>query len=320
MNCNISHNVKHHIWTTLLFLLSDLLCAVKSELRTLKETEGNTVTLNPHLTQEKRDSDILWLFRHESSDTVIAVRFKGQIETDYIDRFRDRLQLDRQTGSLTISNLTTSDSGVYHIQGSLVKFNLTIYSPVCKPVIKNITQSPSVSQRRSVSTPVVSKRCSVLCSVENGREVTLSWQSEGEILNHTSSPDLNTNLSLPLEIEEYNSTYSCVAANPASIETVPLNTEELCPKDPDPPPRNYLLPAVLIPLVLIGIVIGSVILLIQLKNKKHKDDENEGAEGGEVNYAELHKRSKRAQQPSEGALCGLESETEDRTVYADVCT
>ncbi|KAG7458493.1 hypothetical protein MATL_G00220890, partial [Megalops atlanticus] len=70
--------------------------------------------------------------------------------------------------------------------------------------------------------------CSVLCSVENGREVTLFWQREGQTLSHTSSPDLNTPLSLPLEIEEYSSTYSCMAANPASEERSFFNISELC--------------------------------------------------------------------------------------------
>ncbi|KAG7458534.1 hypothetical protein MATL_G00221420 [Megalops atlanticus] len=121
-----------------------------------------------------------------------------------------------------------------HYNGTLSKFlvQLKVYitvgmpnitripqDPVSEPVISNITQNHSVS-----------KSCSVLCSVENGREVTLSWQREGETLNHTSSPDLNTPLSLPLRIEEHNYTYICVAANPVSEESLQLNTEDFCPE------------------------------------------------------------------------------------------
>ncbi|KAJ8366817.1 hypothetical protein AAFF_G00342000 [Aldrovandia affinis] len=88
--------------------------------------------------------------------------------------------------------------------------------------------------RDPVSRPQVSSRnkmnptCSVLCSVQNGREVTLSWQREGETLNQTSSPDLSTLLSLPLEIEYNSAPYSCVVKNPGSNQKVTVKAEEYC--------------------------------------------------------------------------------------------
>jgi hypothetical protein len=71
----------------------------------------------------------------------------------------------------------------------------------------------------SVSKPQVtecdSSSCSVVCSVDNEKEVTLTLYRGEEILNQTSSPDLTTDLSLHLEVEG-----SCVASNPVSNETV----------------------------------------------------------------------------------------------------
>lgn len=68
----------------------------------------------------------------------------------------------------------------------------------------------------------------MVCSVANGKEVTLSWYRGEEKLNNTSSPH-QADLSLPLEIKGTNSdTYSCVATNPVSNQTTKLSIEEHC--------------------------------------------------------------------------------------------
>ncbi|KAJ8410955.1 hypothetical protein AAFF_G00179900 [Aldrovandia affinis] len=97
-------------------LVADLLCAIEIELKTVRAREGQTVTLYSSLTGEQPGPFIIWSFAHIRSYTMIAELFSGQIKTDYSVRFRDRLQLDRQTGSLTIGNLNTKDSGVYQLQ------------------------------------------------------------------------------------------------------------------------------------------------------------------------------------------------------------
>ncbi|XP_064191015.1 CD48 antigen-like isoform X2 [Anguilla rostrata] len=221
-------NFKAGLYFILLFLLSGLL-SLEPEVKTVSKKEGETVSLHSHIAGEQ--AQILWIFHSGSSKKTIAQLIRGEFASDYIEEFRDRLQLDRQTWSLNISNLNSKDTGVYHVQVianeiSDQKFNLIVYSPVPKPVITHITPRHSVS--RSVSSAVCRKSCSVLCSVRNEREVVLSWQREGETLFNTSSPDLNSTLSLPLETENCSAAYTCVAENPVSNQTVPLNTEELC--------------------------------------------------------------------------------------------
>ncbi|XP_064191026.1 SLAM family member 9-like isoform X3 [Anguilla rostrata] len=217
----------------ILFFFFSGLCSVETEVKTVSKKEGETVSLHSHLTGEQTSPHIIWLFYTGSSKKIIAQLNRGEFASNYSERFRDRLQLDRQTWSLNFSNLNSKDTGVYSIQTitnvkiTELKFYLIVYSPVPKPVISHITLRHSVS--RSLPSAVCRKSCSVLCSVRNEREVVLSWQKEGETLNSTSSPDLNSTLSLPLETEDCSAAYTCVAENPVSNQTVPLNTEELCP-------------------------------------------------------------------------------------------
>ncbi len=69
--------------------------------------KGKDATLNPD-TETQRDDLILWMFGDENN--LIAQLTGETKETIYADadeRFRDRLLLDKNTGSLTIKNITT---------------------------------------------------------------------------------------------------------------------------------------------------------------------------------------------------------------------
>ncbi|KTF73446.1 hypothetical protein cypCar_00050142, partial [Cyprinus carpio] len=72
-------------------------------------TEGDRAELNTDVSELQRDALILWMFGPR--DSLIA---KADLENRKIStydgvggRFRDRLQLDLQTGSLSITNTRT---------------------------------------------------------------------------------------------------------------------------------------------------------------------------------------------------------------------
>ncbi|XDV24080.1 hypothetical protein PO909_028353, partial [Leuciscus waleckii] len=150
--------------------------------------EGDSVTLNTDVTEIHEDEDILWKYGAENSLIAQISRAAGISSTsdDVPDgRFRDRLKLDDQTGSLTITNTRTEHAGVYKLELNGAKltsktFSVSVYARLPVPVI--ISNSSHCSSSSSSS-------CSLVCS---------------SVLN--------------VEYQDKN-TYSCVLNNPISNQT-----------------------------------------------------------------------------------------------------
>ncbi|XP_026115692.1 uncharacterized protein LOC113094206 [Carassius auratus] len=98
--------------------------------------EGDSVTLNSDLTEICAD-DVSWSYRDTNS--IKLAKINRQAKTSFIsdvpdERFRDRLKLDDQTGSLTITNITTEHTGVYQLEIDGAKlisktFSVSVYAP-----------------------------------------------------------------------------------------------------------------------------------------------------------------------------------------------
>ncbi|XP_057182408.1 natural killer cell receptor 2B4-like [Triplophysa rosa] len=210
--------------------------------------EGDSVTLHTHLTHIQRDDHILWMFGPQ--ETRIAQIYKKSIDmNDSIDTFGDRLKLNRQTGSLSITNIRLRDSGLYKLQiiskrgTSYKRFDVTVY------------------ERSSVS------KCVLLCSVMNVTRVSLSWYKGKSLLSSISVSDLNIRLSLPLEVEyQDTNTYRCVVNNPITNHTQHLNITHVCQ------PCSDLLRSRLLSLIVVSVmllVVISVILVWRFKKCYH---------------------------------------------------
>ncbi|XP_041945791.1 SLAM family member 5-like isoform X2 [Alosa sapidissima] len=238
-----------------------VLCDSKDTMQNITVRRGEHCTL-PTGIDRRSNIMILWSFTtfDKQSSFAMAQLYKDEAEITPTELFGNRLHLDRQTGSLTIKDITFTDSGVYQLlirqtglQESHEKFYLFVYGDVGKP---KATVLQHYHSRRKLNTS-----CSVECTVENGREVTLSWYRGNYMLNQNSSPDLNMTLRVPLEVEHHDdSIYSCVAGNPVSHQTTLLNIPATCSAPPDSV-RSKSSYSLLIGLLLILILISFCVVL-----------------------------------------------------------
>ncbi|XDV23612.1 hypothetical protein PO909_028119, partial [Leuciscus waleckii] len=188
----------------------------------MSEMEGDSVTLSIDSYEMKNGNQIRWRLGKYLLAEINVNNDSITVYDDVADgRFRDRLKVDNQTGSLIITNIRTEHGGRYEVHTNRpmsIVFILTINSRLPVPVI--ISNSSQCS----------SSNCSLVCSsVLNVCDATLSWYKGISVLSSISVCDLSISLSLPLEVEyQDKNTYSCVLNNPISNQTTHLDINTLC--------------------------------------------------------------------------------------------
>ncbi|XP_056614632.1 natural killer cell receptor 2B4-like [Triplophysa dalaica] len=240
--------------------------------------EGHSVTL--HTDTQLHTHDVIeWMFGVQSPDEIIAeINREANITSFIIERLKNHLQLNPQTGSLIITNIKTQHTGLYQLeitrQTSVHKrhFNLTVYASLPIPVITSNTSDCS------------SSKCSVLCSVMNvSHDVSVSWYKGKSLLSSISVSDLNIRLSLPLEVEyQDTNTYRCVVNNPITNLTQHLHITQLCHSCED----FTFIPKVLICCAVVGFLIIVIVLIFWIC-RKHTNAQNQAVQTGEdeITYA-----------------------------------
>ncbi|XP_026119925.1 CD48 antigen-like, partial [Carassius auratus] len=210
------------------FLFALLTCAFGGTggVKSVSVMEGDSVTLNTGLSN-MQDHILMWKY---GPQTLVAEIIKrANLSFMYDGKFRDKLLVDNQTGSLTITNISITQSGLYRLQIisrqiTVKRFNVTVYELLPIPSISrdSLQCSPSSSLSSNHS-------CSLLCSAVNVSAVTLSWYKGNSLLSSISVSDLSISLSLPLEVEyQENNIYSCVINNPITNQTTHLDITQLC--------------------------------------------------------------------------------------------
>nr|AAI55095.1 Zgc:171897 protein [Danio rerio] len=242
-------------YVCLCFLIIQGLFGDADEFKSVLVTEGGSVPLYTYVTEVHDGDQILWKFGHQN--TLIAEIMKRDqigININFVVNdgiFKDKLQLDKHTGSLTIRNIRTEHTGLYEltvISGKtlVTRFNVTVYSLLPVPFINNNTSNCSSKSLRSHFS-----RCSVLCSVVNVSAVSLSWYKGNSVLSSISVSDLSISLSLPLEVEyQDKSTFSCVINNTITNHTTHLDINVLCHTCAELEVNHYLIPLIVAAVVL----------------------------------------------------------------------
>ncbi|CAM4659304.1 unnamed protein product [Leuciscus chuanchicus] len=187
-----SFNVQNMLSFFLLLFFMDGVCGAETE----AVMEGDSVTLHTNLTDIRNDDTILWLFGPKDS-VISQITRKRDLNSIYFTddvRFRGRLQVDQNTGSLTIRNTRITHSGKYKLSISREKttteiFNVTVFGVDGKTdEVKSV--SLSVKEGESVT---------LKTNVEVKRDDLIVWRFEGILL---AKIDVETNKSSLNEADE----------------------------------------------------------------------------------------------------------------------
>ncbi|XP_056615446.1 uncharacterized protein LOC130430379 [Triplophysa dalaica] len=158
---------------------------VRENIKKVSVMEGESFTLNTGDAFIQRPDMIKWMFKHKSIAELIGKRHSAAA-VDKDERFTDRLELDHQTGSLTVTNTRTTDSGLYTLkinsEDSEWKFSVTVRGRL--PWNKR----PEQKEESTENTPEESKLLDSPIRAEEQTESTENTPEESKLLTSQDSP------------------------------------------------------------------------------------------------------------------------------------
>ncbi|XP_057181524.1 uncharacterized protein LOC130548641 isoform X2 [Triplophysa rosa] len=153
---------------------------VSDRVKSVSVMKGDSVTLHTDFTDVQRDDVLFW-----SSDTFMAeINKTTQNVLTYDDadrRFKNRMQINRQTGSLTVTNISTTDSGFYdlEISGSRHTLRMTFIITVCDAVrTVEVNQGELVTLKAGVG---IQTNIHLLWKIENESTFLAQLDKTGQI-------------------------------------------------------------------------------------------------------------------------------------------
>uniref|UniRef100_A0A8C1ES34 Zgc:171500 n=1 Tax=Cyprinus carpio carpio TaxID=630221 RepID=A0A8C1ES34_CYPCA len=116
-------SIRRSIEKTFSVTFHDVPATEQDEMKRKSVKEGESVTLDPGLMKNPNDL-MTWYFNDIYIAEINEELRKICTDVQCKERFRDRLKLDHQTGSLIITNTRTTDSGLYKLQIISSRFSI----------------------------------------------------------------------------------------------------------------------------------------------------------------------------------------------------
>ncbi|XP_062843323.1 uncharacterized protein LOC134302219 [Trichomycterus rosablanca] len=169
-------------------------------------------------TQDKTDQFEIfrWMFK---SDTILRY-FSGSKSLTKYDGYKDRVEFNNKTLSLTLRNLQKNDSGPYEAKAEsnkdklVARYTLHVLDPVKEPELTSVYQQSSDS-------------CNVNCL-----GLTHSITSSFDKKTCEESETLTDGVSYTLSLCVNGNQVICNHSNPASSKVTSKEINQLCPHEP----------------------------------------------------------------------------------------
>ncbi|XP_053133735.1 SLAM family member 8 [Hemicordylus capensis] len=228
---------------------------------------GDPVFLKPSLAPGVHVRDAIWR-SHSPAEELVAVSFKGTLETQYESRFSGRTRLHPNL-TLELRPVGLEDSGEVSVllvdttgRTELQTFHLLVYDAVSTPRIRVFSEESN--QNSSAGSCLLF----LTCTTSSGNNVTYSWlNSEGKALAGDTHSVFENGQVLWARLgltEDSRGTYTCTVANAVSRKSVTVSIWDHCRKQSDAKDsafdyRNILL--IVVPLISILLSAAAIMIM-----------------------------------------------------------
>ncbi|XP_059424849.1 uncharacterized protein LOC132159357 [Carassius carassius] len=174
--------------------------------------EGDSVTLHTGVTEVPKDSDIIWKF----NDEIIAKMNEADATPSTLDGpgaiFKDRLKLDKQTGSLTITDIRTEHIGRYSVDIRGINAKLKTF----KVTVHDVVESVSVMEGDSVTLHTG------VTEIQGSDQIV--WKFGDQQVNGLNSPDDAKWRNIHLKDQTSDLVISSIQSEQTGVYKVEINT------------------------------------------------------------------------------------------------